>query len=262
MLATSLSGAGPAQARRHPAPTPSPSAIPTPLVTPLSQTVRFATLHDRMLEIAGTAPGRLGIALEDLATDRRLSIHGDETFAFPGVDRLSVAVAAYRLADQKRFVLDDDVPGGGAFVPTWRAIRATLAGDEAASASLRAMLGGPAGLRALFARLHLGTLDTPDGVLALLDGLARQRLTLLDSTYELVRALGDASAAPGRLRAGLPASLRLAHVSGASDDAGFITLPDGRRIAIVVVLRSGAEQSARDATFARVARAVAEAYVP
>jgi beta-lactamase class A len=71
----------------------------------------------------------------------------------------------------------------------------------------------------------------------------------------------------------LPAQLALAHKTGTSDtfdgrtgatnDAGIVTLPDGRVIVVVAFLQdSPANDAERDATLANVARAVADAYVP
>jgi beta-lactamase class A len=75
------------------------------------------------------------------------------------------------------------------------------------------------------------------------------------------------------LRAGLPPNVPLAHKTGtgntfggvadATNDAGVITFPDGRRIVVVAFLyASRADDATRDATLAAVAHAVYDAYAP
>jgi beta-lactamase class A len=74
---------------------------------------------------------------------------------------------------------------------------------------------------------------------------------------------------PTRLKGRLPAGTKVAHktgssgsrngVSAATNDIGIITLPDGRHLAVAVFLRdSKADEKARDAAIAKVARAAWE----
>jgi len=310
----------PAGARRHVAPSPSPTAsfVPAPAATPASQVARMQRLREELAEIARTAPGRLGVAVYDLATDERISVRGDEAFPLASVYKLAIAVTAYRLADQKRLALDErvvvtrgdlrhgasdiarDHPRGGVTLTYWQLVRAMLVtSDNTASDVVLRAVGGPRAVQGVLRRLHVRGLairkseaelaadarlhrnfadggdngGTPNAVAELLVGLARQRFTLLDSTYELINALGDVQTGMNRLRAGLPPSVRLAHKTGTSDtidgvseatnDAGLLTFPDGRRIAAVALLaQSRADDGAREATLARVGRAIADAYAP
>lgn len=320
-LATAMAGSGAfARARKpHVVPSPTVTPVPTPLATPApTQAARLETMRERLAEIARAAPGRLGIAIYDVATEERFSIRGGEAFALAGVSRLPTAVVAYRLADQKRFRLDDrvfvtrgdfrrgsseiarDHPRGGIPLTYWELLRAMLVtGDTTASDVVLRAIGGPAavqrvldraGVRGIALRKSEAELasdarvrltfargadnrGTPDGVADLLVGIATQRFTLLDSTSELLYHLSNARIGPDRLRAGLPATIRLAHASGTSDtfdgtteatnDVGLLTLPDGRRIAVVALLAaSNADDATRAATLARVARTVADAYGP
>lgn len=292
---------------------PAPSATPPP-----TQAARLLLMRERLAQLAASAPGRLGICVYDVATGDRFSVRGSESFALGGVAKIASAIVAYRLADQRRFVLDDrvlitrgdlrrgageiahDHPRGG-YAPTyWELVRAMLVtGDATANDVVLRAIGGPAtvqgvlersGIRGLAirsseaelasdARAHRtfarggDNVGTPDAVADLLVGLATQRFTLLDSTYELLEHLGNVRTGEQRLRAGLPESVKLAHEPGTSDvgdgaieatnDAGLIVLPDGRRIAVVALLaESNADEGTREATIANVARAVADAYAP
>ena len=65
-----------------------------------------------------------------------------------------------------------------------------------------------------------------------------------------------------RMRASLPARPRVEHkngtLSGYTSDVGFITLPDGRRLAVAFFARAGAN---RPLTIAEAARAVYDGFV-
>jgi beta-lactamase class A len=82
----------------------------------------------------------------------------------------------------------------------------------------------------------------------------------------LVQTLTASVTGPNRLRAGLPAGTPLAHKTGSSgthggitaatNDIGLITLPDGRKLAIaVLVTDSRADEATREGVIARIARA-------
>ncbi len=85
----------------------------------------------------------------------------------------------------------------------------------------------------------------------------------------LMETLTATVTGPGRIRAGLPAGTPLAHKTGSSgthggitaatNDMGLITLPDGRKLAIaVLVTDSHADEATREGVIARIARAAYE----
>jgi beta-lactamase class A len=110
---------------------------------------------------------------------------------------------------------------------------------------------------------------TPEGALAILRTVYSTALT--DSSRSLlVRHLIETKTGPRRLRAGVPQNTVVAHQTGSSagdgglapatNDIGVIRLPDGRHLAVAVLLadsRSG--EDARDAIIAGVARAAWDA---
>jgi len=80
----------------------------------------------------------------------------------------------------------------------------------------------------------------------------------------LVQTLTASVTGPGRLRAGLPIGIVLAHKTGtsgthggitaATNDIGLVTLPDGRKLAIAVfVTDSRADEATRESVIARIA---------
>ena len=309
---------GPIFARRRTAPTPVPTAIPipSPTATPLSAAARLSRLRDDLDAIARTAPGRLGIAVVDVATGERFTVRGDEAFPLASVVKLAIATVAFRMSDQRKIDLseriavtrgdlraDSTIAGEhphGASLPMWELIRAMLvSSDNTASDVVLRRIGGPSAVNEILRRLNVRHLTvrkseaelaadvranrtfarggenvaTPEAIADLLVGIATQRFTLVDSTSEFLLDLDDVITGGKRLRAGLPATFRLAHKTGtsatidgatdATNDAGIVTLPDGRRIAIVALLaESKSDESSREAIIAGVARAVASAYAP
>jgi len=126
--------------------------------------------------------------------------------------------------------------------------------------------------RAAVRRYLNGSLDTitPESAVTFLGALDAGRLLPPASTARLVRIMTESQTGASRLRAGLPAGATLAHKTGtgptvlgqntAGNDIGMVTLADGRRVAIAVLLSgSTADDAARDAVLAAVARAVVEA---
>jgi beta-lactamase class A len=126
--------------------------------------------------------------------------------------------------------------------------------------------------RAAVRRYLEGSLDTitPESAVAFLAALDAGRLLSPPSSARLLRIMSESQTGAGRLRAGLPVGTTLAHKTGtgptvlgqntACNDIGMVTLADGRKVAIAVLLSgSTADDGARDAVVAAVARAVVEA---
>ena len=112
---------------------------------------------------------------------------------------------------------------------------------------------------------------TPQGMAALLDALAGARLLSPASTEHLLRVMEQTVTFPDRLKAGVAAGWRLGHKTGtsgswrgvtaATNDAGVLTSPHGRRISVVVFIGdSRASAAERAGLMAHVARAVIEHY--
>jgi beta-lactamase class A len=311
----------PASARRHPAPTATPATpVPTPVptATPLSEAIRLERLPAALDAIAAAAPGRLGISVYDLYRSSRIAVRGSESFPLASVFKIAVAVAVYRMADQRKLDLNDRVlvtaadlrhgtsaiaeahPRGNATYTYWQLIRSMLVdGDNTACDYLLRVAGGPSAVQQLMGRLSFGGLKirkseadlyaderahrtfarggdnagTPDDVANLLAAIVTQRAMLLDSTHEMMLDLSDDRTGPSRFLAGIPTTASLAHETGSSaalggvtdatNDAGIITLPDGRRVILVAFLyASHADEATRDGVLAKVAQTVYDAYAP
>lgn len=307
-LACGVSAARVDARRPSPTPSPAPTATPTvaPLPTPPSFAIRMAHLSDQLAAIAHATPGSLGIAVADPSTNTHVAVHGDTSYALANTTAFAIALAAYRLVDKRVLNLDavlrvqpGDVrsngplarayPQGGVTLPLWKLMRAMLADDDpTASDLLLHTVGGPnvvgsalvgVGLAGFsirtseFERERGGAPNagTPDGMAALLTGIAKRKYLSLDQSTDMLTLLAHATNGGMRLRAGFPASVRFAHLSGTiagsvneiTSDAGLLTLPDGRLIAVVAFLDApSGDDAKRDAVLANVGKAVYAAFVP
>jgi len=107
---------------------------------------------------------------------------------------------------------------------------------------------------------------TPEGMIELLRMLDEGRELSAPNRNALLRLLTETPHGPRRIKGLLPAETPVAHKTGSSgtangltpatNDAGIVTLPDGRRVAIAVfVSDSTADEVERDAVIAKISRA-------
>lgn len=113
---------------------------------------------------------------------------------------------------------------------------------------------------------------TPDGLAALLRLVHEGRGLSVSSRKILLRFLTETSTGPGRIKGMLPVGTLVAHKTGSSrtidgltratNDAGIVTLPDGRHIAVAVLVSdSTADDATRDAVIGQTSRAAWDYWV-
>ena len=113
---------------------------------------------------------------------------------------------------------------------------------------------------------------TPEGMADLLRGLHEGRSLSATSQKLLLKFLTESSTGPHRIKGLLPPGTSVAHKTGSSrtidgftaatNDAGIVTLPDGRHLAIAVfVSDSKADEATREAVIAKIARAAWDYFV-
>ena len=237
-----------------------------------SPDLRF--LEQRLAVLATENPGEYGFAAMDLATGETVSFNGATPFPMASTMKIAVAAAYLAEVDAGRRGLEDPIAGSTALALMDRMI---VRSDNRATDQLIEALGGPqaidAWLRAhrlsgirvdrniaqlLAARRDLRDIrdsSTPEAMLALLrlidsgDALtARSRHILLD----MMRRCATGS---NRMRGILPAGAMVEHktgtLSGYTGDVGFLTTPEGRRIAVAFFARGGENRPAVIATAAR-----------
>jgi beta-lactamase class A len=222
----------------------------------------------------------VGIAAVDLNTGESLSIKGDTPF--PMASTVKVAIAALYLSqvDHGQKTLDDTIHG--------QSVRNLMAkmliySDNRAADILFSDVGGPRavhrwlvdngihGVRVdrTIAQLLADKRDlwdtrdssTPKAMVELLRRIYRGDLIKPESRNYLLSVMAKCHTGKNRMKWLLPAGTPVEHktgtLNGLSDDVGFITMPDGHRIAVAIFARGG---SNRPRAIAEAARTIYDGF--
>ena len=238
------------------------------------------SLERQLTSMIDTRSGNYGIAALDLGTGEMVSLRGDTPF--PMASTVKIAVAANYLAQVEfgRRSLDDRIGGRSA-----RSLMEAMMihSDNHATDLLLADLGGPTklqqwlrernvtGIRVdrniaslLAAKRDLWDVrdsSTPRAMVELLRRIDKGELLRPSSRLVLLDLMARCKTGKNRMRALLPASAQVQHKTGTlnnyTSDVGFITLPDGRRIAVAFFARGGSD---RPATIAMAARTIYDGF--
>lgn len=231
-------------------------------------------LERRLTITAQENPGDYGIAAYDLSTGEAVSVNGSKRF--PMASTMKIAVAAVYLAevDAGRRSLYE-VRGGTTALTLMD--RMMVRSDNHATDLLIDMLGGPgaidrwarshglANLRVdrniaqlLAARRDLFDVrdsSTPMGMIELLRLVDGNRALTARSREILLDMMRRCATGGNRIRALIPRGAIVENKTGTLNrfvsDVGFLTMPDGRRIAVAFFARGGDNQPAVIATAAR-----------
>ena len=237
-------------------------------------TAPLQTLERRLAVTAAENPGEFGIAALDLATGQTVSVNGNVAFPMASTVKVAVAVTYLSEVDAGRRSLEDQM--GGASAETLMNAMLTHS-DNHATDQLLAMLGGPAtvdqwlrahnlhGIRVdrTIAQLLSDPRDlrdvrdssTPMAMLQLLQLIDTGQALSTESRARLLDMMSRCVTGSNRIRALLPPGTRVEHktgtLNGYTGDVAFVTLPDRRRIAMVLFARGGDNRPAVIATAAR-----------
>lgn len=232
------------------------------------------SLEQRLAATALDNPGEFGIAAVDLATGRLASFNGDTPFPMASTVKVAIAATYLSEVDQGRRSLADL---NGSETASALMERMIIHSDNFATDRLLAMLGGPgtvdswlrqnslAGIRVdrtiaqlLAARRDLKDVrdsSTPKAMLGLLGAIDSGRVLKPESRLVLLDLMRRCATGKNRIKALLPPGTPVEHktgtLSGYSGDVAFVTLPDGRRIALAIFARGGENRPGVIATLAR-----------
>lgn len=233
-------------------------------------------LQQQLETLVAARSGEFGIAALDLHTGESVSINGDEPFPMASTVKIAVAAAYLAQVDHGRRTLDQAIGGRSAY----RLMEAMMTrSDNYATDLLIRNLGGPETVQQwvswhslrdvrvdrtiaqlLRARRDLRDVrdsSTPMGMVELLRKIEGGKVLKPESRALLLDMMARCKTGKNRIRGLLPYGTRVENktgtLNGLSDDVGYITLPDGRRIALVVFARYGANRSR---TIAEAARAI------
>jgi beta-lactamase class A len=260
-------------------------AIPLVLLAFLAQPSVAASspslmgLEQQLASLVSNKSADVGIAALDLNTGETVSIKGNTPF--PMASTVKVAVAALYLAqvDHGRRSLDDTINGVSA-----RSLmrRMLIHSDNRATDILLKDLGGPTalhdwlqqsgvtGLRVdrTIAELLSDKRDlwdrrdssTPTAMVDLLRRIYRAELIKPQSRNYLLDLMAQCETGKNRMKAllpGVPIEHKTGTLNGLTDDVGFITMPDGHRVAVAIFTRGGTD---RPRTIAEAARAIYDGF--
>src|SRR3954454_18412130 len=240
----------------------------------------LTSLEQQLSSLVANKSADVGIAALDLNTGETVSIKGNTPF--PMASTVKVAIAALYLAqvDHGRRSLDDTINGASA-----RSLMARMLihSDNRATDILLADLGGPnavhdwlqdngvTGLRVdrTIADLLRSKRDlwdrrdssTPVAMVDLLRRIYKAELIKPQSRDYLLDLMAQCETGKNRMKAMLPFGTPVEHktgtLDGLTDDVGFITLPDGRRVAVAIFTRGGVD---RPRTIAETARTIYDGF--
>ena len=241
---------------------------------------RYKSLEQQLSWLADANPGNIGIAALDQKTGEMVSILGDEPF--PMASTVKIAVAANYLSQVEfgRRTLDQTIAGRSAH----SLMEAMLIhSDNNATDILMRNLGGPATLQKWLDQHHITGLridrniagllaarrdlhdvrdsSTPKAMVDLLKRIDSGNLLKPQSRSYLLGLMARCATGKNRIRGLLPQGTLVQHKTGTlnnyTSDVGFITLPNGHRIAVAMFARQGTN---RPATIARAARAIFDGF--
>ena len=232
-------------------------------------------LEQQLQMIAGTKSADVGVAALDLNTGETVSIKGNTPFPMASTVKIAVAALYLSQVEHGRRSLDDTIAGVKA--RTLMARMMIHSDNRATDLLLNDLGGAPAlhiwlannGVRGLrvdrnIARLLSDKRDlwderdssTPVAMVDLLRRIYRAELIAPSSRNYLLDLMGQCQTGKNRMRALLPFGTPVEHktgtLNGYTSDVGFVSLPDGNRIAVAIFARGGSDRPRTIAQSARV----------
>jgi beta-lactamase class A len=233
--------------------------VPAPVAASVFE---LSDLQREMQAVMAQRSGEYGIAAIDLSDGSTAVVNGHIAFPMASTVKLAIAAAYLTDVDRGRRSLNDMIAGR----PAAKVLEAMIVhSDNVAADQLFAALGGPAavqqwvwsqkiiGMRVdrtiaqlLRERGHLADskdVATPVAMVQLLKALDSDTVLAPQSRSFLLGLMAKCRTGTRRIRALLPAGTMVEDKTGTLDgitnDVGFITMPDGRRVAIAVFARGG-----------------------
>jgi beta-lactamase class A len=240
----------------------------------------LVNLEQQLASMVAGKSSDVGIAALDLNTGETISIKGDTPF--PMASTVKVAIAALYLSqvDKGQKTLDDTVHGQSVRTLMNKML---IYSDNHAADILFKDVGGPRavhhyltsngihGVRVdrTIAQLLAAKRDlwdardssTPKGMIELLKRIYKAEIISPKSRDYLLSVMAKCHTGRNRMKWLLPAGTPVEHktgtLNGLSDDVGFISMPDGHRIAVAIFARGG---SNRPRTIAEAARTIYDGF--
>ncbi len=237
-------------------------------------------LERQLAALLASRPGDYGVAALDLDTGETVSVNGDKSFPMASTVKVAVAAAYLQQVDFGRRSLDDRI--GGQTARQLIEVMLIRSSNPATDLLIRD-LGGPGAIQTwvefnrisnmridrTIARLLADRRDlwdvrdssTPNAMVAMLNRIDRGKLLSARSRAYLLATMARCATGKNRIRGLLSPLTPVAHKTGTlnnyTSDVGFITLPDGRRLAVAFFARGGTD---RPRAIAEAARAIYDGF--
>ena len=236
----------------------------------------LAQLEQQLVSLVTSKSGDVGIAVLDLKSGERVNIRGNRPYPMASTVKIAVAATYLAQVENGQRTLDHKIAGLSAASLMDRMITRS---DNVATDLLLKDLGGPDTVHqwlqsngitnirvdrtiAQLLRARRDLWDrrdsaTPVAMVNLLQRLDTGNLLRPQSRSYLLDLMARCMTGKNRMKALLPGGTRVEHktgtLDGLTDDVGFITMPDGRRLAVAIFARGGTD---RPRTIAQAARAI------
>jgi beta-lactamase class A len=237
------------------------------------------SLEQQLATLLANRSGDVGVAALDLATGETVAINGDKAYPMASTMKVAVAAAYLDQVDAGRRTLDDRIAGQSAR----SLIEAMMTrSSNPATDILIKDLGGPAAIQSWLvhnnirgvrvdrniARLLADKRDlwdlrdssTPIAMVQMLRSLERGAVLSNASRDYLLDVMARCATGKNRMRGmltGVPVAHKTGTLNNYASDVGFITLPDGRRLAVAFFARGGID---RPTTIAQAARTIYDGF--
>jgi beta-lactamase class A len=240
----------------------------------------LGSLEQQLKGVLSGASSDVGVAALDLTTGETVSINGETAFPLASTVKVAVAAAYLSQVDHGRRSLNDNIAGVSA-----RSLleRMMIHSDNRATDILIRDLGGPTAIQdwvkfqgvsnfridRTIARLLADKRDlwdyrdssTPMAMVDLLKRIDKGDVLKPNSRSYLLDVMSRCQTGKNRMKALLPWGTRVEHktgtLNGYTGDVGYITLPNGHRVALAMFARGGTD---RPATIATVARTIYDGF--
>lgn len=240
----------------------------------------LTALEQQLNYMAAGKSADVGIAALDLSTGESINVKGETPFPMASTVKIAVAAAYLTQVDHGRRSLLDTI---GKERARDLMAKMLIRSDNRATDLLIKDLGGPAAIQG-WLRFHGFTgmqvdrniaqllkdprdlwdrrdSSTPLAMVELLRRVDRGNILKPSSRSLLLYFMSKCETGRNRMKALLPQGTLVEHktgtLNGLSDDVGFITLPDGRRLAIAIFTRGGSD---RPRTIAEAARTLYDGF--
>lgn len=237
-------------------------------------------LEQQLAALLASKPGDYGVAALDLDSGETVSVNGHKLFPMASTVKVAVAAAYLAQVDHGRRSLDDRI--GGSSARQLIEVMLIRSSNPATDLLIRD-LGGPSAVQTwlnwhklsniridrTIARLLADPRDlwdvrdssTPMAMVAMLQQIDRGKVLSPASRQYLLGTMARCATGKNRMRGLLSPWTPVAHKTGTlnnyTSDVGYITLPDGRRLAVAFFARGGSD---RPRAIAEAARTIYEGF--